>query len=97
MIGFLVGIQMGVIYWMVMLAIAAFVLLSYWSSDIVLSMDVVDDHLVLQTTKCFEQKTTRFNIREIELQLFYTLPTAKKRGFYSMYVMRSNKVQTVSY
>lgn len=91
-IGILMGALFGKVIWPVVLILSAIVLTPYLFFNIILSINVVDDHLVVKTTQLFREKTTLINIKEVELQLFHTPPKPRRKAFYSMHVVRNNKV-----
>lgn len=94
--GIVIGISMaalfGLLIWPVALILSAIILTPYLFFNFILSINVVDDHLVLHTMQLFRKKKTLIHIKEIELQLFYVPPKPRRKGFYSMYVIRNNKV-----
>jgi hypothetical protein len=91
-IGILMGALFGKVIWPVVLILSVIILTPYLCFNIILSVNIVDDHLVVKTTQLFREKTTLINIKEVELQLFYTPPKPRRKGFYSMHVIRNNKV-----
>ncbi len=94
--GILIGISMGVLFgkmnWPVILILSAIILIPYLFFTVILSINLVDDHIVLKTTHLFKEKATLINIKEIELQLYYTPPKPRRKGFYSMRIIRNNNV-----
>jgi hypothetical protein len=76
-----------------MLILSAIILLAYMAFSTILSIDIIDDHLVLKTISCFRKRTILLNIREVELPLFYTPrgPGRKDSAFYSMYIVKGGK------
>lgn len=91
-IGIVVGACMGEINWYAMLILSAPMLLPYVFYRIILSIDIVDDQLVLKSMNFFRARTTIFDIREVELQLYHIPPAPRRKGFYAMYVIKGGKV-----
>lgn len=92
MIGLSVGIWVDGSISLLVLLVAAPMLLLYMFTNVILSIDIIDDHLVLRTMNLLRRKTTLFNIKEVELQLFYTRPAQKASGYYSMHLIKNGKV-----
>lgn len=94
--GILIGISIaalsGKVVWPAILIFVAIILIPNIFFNIILSINIVDDQLVLKTIRLFRERTTFINITEIELQLFYTPRKPKRKAFYSMHVVRNSKV-----
>ncbi|SHN29439.1 hypothetical protein [Chitinophaga sp. CF418] len=91
-IGILVGAWMGSINWYAILILSAPMLLPYIFYRIILSIDIVDEQLVLKSMNFFSKRTTIFSIKEVELQLYHIPPVGRRKGFYSMYIIKEGKV-----
>ncbi len=74
------------------LAISSVLVVSFLTFTDVLSVNIVDDHLVLKTVQLFKKKRILMNIKEVELQLYYVRPRSMGRGKYAMRVIRNNNV-----
>ncbi len=90
-IGISIALWAGKANWYAMLILSAIILLPYMAFSIILSIDIIDDLLVLKTISCFRKRTILFNIREVELQLFYTARRPRRPAFYSMYIVKGGK------
>lgn len=92
LLGVIVGVSLGVfaakVNWYAMLIVAALVLLPYMFFSTILSIDIVDQHLVVKTISCFRKRTEVFDIDDVELQLFYTPAAPRRSAYYSMYVVK---------
>lgn len=72
-----------------LLLLAVPMVLPFMFVNVILSIDIIDDQLVLKKMNFFKKKTIFFNIREVELQLFFTPGERRRRSeFYSMYIVK---------
>jgi hypothetical protein len=92
-IGISIALWVGKANWYAMLILSVIILLPYMAFSTILSIDIIDDHLVLKTMSCFRKRAILFNIREVELQLFYVPrgPGKRDSAFYSMYIVRGGE------
>jgi len=90
-IGILVGLFTGKINWYLILILSVVMTVPYMAFHTYLSINIEDEQLILKTMSLFERKTIIFNIREVELQLYYNPPRGKRKSFYSMYIIKGGK------
>lgn len=75
--------------------VAAAILLPSMFFRIILSVNIVNEQLVVESMNLFRKKTTRFNIREIELQLMYMPPRCRRPARYGICIKKGGEVQNV--
>ncbi|MCF6408070.1 hypothetical protein L3C95_34600 [Chitinophaga filiformis] len=80
--------------WYFLPILSAALLLPYACFRVYLSIDIADEQLVLTEMNFFGKKVTIFNIKEVELRLYYIPrpPVRKGRAFYSMYIIKGGKI-----
>jgi len=91
LIGILLGLWTGKINWYLIIFFSIVMFSPYMAFHTYLSIDIADEQLILKTMSLFERKTIIFNIKEVELRLYYNPPRGKRNSFYSMYIIKEGK------